>query len=194
MVYDKKTGTIKVSENATKDDLLQDMFAHFSHVESQIAKDFPEKTKSSSSNTKHKRRGLSKAVRAGIVAMVVWTAFVFYRTVDSHELLGMDLERWSDDYLLVNWLAVPFAVVALIYAIRWIMRDQKPIRQTSKTPLNDFQKELENWNPNDAKLALLLIKATLIGDQKSIDRISSVLTVEQFRKVVAVVKAMRGDE
>lgn len=197
MAYDEKTSTIKIGANDTEDDLLKDTFAHFAHVERQIAKDFPEKFKPVKPTIKDRLHNLPKSVKAGVVGMVIWTVFVIYRTADSHELLGMDLDRWDNDSFLMNWLGVPVIVLALAYAARWVMKERKPTVKAStpaaKNPLNDFQKELGTWEPRDAKLALLLIKATLIGDQKSIDRISGALTVEQFRKTVNVVKQMRGD-
>lgn len=196
MAYDEKTGTIKIGANDTEDDLLRDTFAHFANVERQIAKDYPEKFKSAKPSLIDRLHGLSKPVKGGIVAMAAWTIFVIYRTAGYHEFLGMDLSRWDEDDFLMNWLGLPVIVLGLVYAVSWVMRERKPVKKAvipASSPLNDFQKELDTWEPCDAQLALLLIKATMIGDQKSIKRISGELTVEQFRKTVHVVKQMRGD-
>lgn len=54
------------------------------------------------------------------VAAVVWTAFVFLRSVDSYELLGYYLEAWDEDNLLQNWLFPPAVITAGIYGYRWV--------------------------------------------------------------------------
>lgn len=196
MAFDEKTRSINIRSNDTEDDLLKDVFAYFAHVEHQMAKDFPDKFKSSKPSIKDRLKHPNQLVKACVVGMVLWTVFVFYRTSDYHELLGVYLKRWDEDSFFMNWLGVPVVVLALVYAFKWIVGERMPIKKValpSSSPLNDFQKELATWEAGDAKVALLLIKAALLGDRQSIDRLSGKLTVEQFNKTIQVVKQMRGD-
>lgn len=198
MAYDEKTRTINIGVNDTEGDFAKDLFAHMAHVDRQIAEDYPTRpAKKSAAGIVGRLQSLSRPVKASVVFMVFWTAFVIYRTDDSHELLGIYLERWDDDSFLTNWLLFPLGVFVAGYAFKWVMSDRGELpsvtAQAKRNPLTEFQKDLESWKSDDAKIALLLIKASLIGDKASIDRLAGELTVEQFRKVVGVVEQMRGE-
>jgi hypothetical protein len=199
MAYDEKTRTINIGANDTEGDFAKDLFAHMAHVDRQIAKDYPTRpAKKSAAGIVGRLQSLSRPVKASVVFMVFWTAFVIYRTDGSHELLGIYLERWDDDSFFTNWLLFPLGAFAAGYAFKWVMSDRgepPPVTaQAKRNPLAELQKDLESWKSDDAKIALLLIKASLIGDKASIDRLAGELTVEQFRKVVGVVEQMRGDK
>jgi hypothetical protein len=63
---------------------------------------------------------LSKKKRAIIVLAVAWIAYVIYRTSGEHELVGVSLERWSDDAFLQNVLLPPLAIAGVIWLYKWI--------------------------------------------------------------------------
>lgn len=71
---------------------------------------------------------MGKHARLGIVLLVFWTAFVVYRTAGDHELFGLELDRWSDDAFLVNLLALPAAIVVLVFSIRWALESGVALR------------------------------------------------------------------
>lgn len=70
------------------------------------------------------KKSLSRKARLFIVAFAAWSVFVFARTATSFELLGFDLYRWRDDYLLLNWLLPPVVFAGAAIAYRWIKRAQ----------------------------------------------------------------------
>ena len=133
---------------------------------------------------------LSKPTKVGLVFVVLWTIFVVYRTSASHYLFGSYLSRWDDGDFLVNWLAFPVVVAALFYGVRWALTDRRSTPTQQGNPLTEFENEIAIWPAHQGKIALLLIKATLVGDKEAIDKLTQDLTVEQFRKVIEVVKKM----
>ena len=192
MAYDKKTGTINIGAKDSQKDFEKDMFAHFAHVEQQIAKDFPQPKKSApkSDGFVDKLHNLSKPVKAFIVFMVVWTIFVIYRTVGYHEIIGIHLPRWDDDSFFMNWLGLPIFIGAIYFAVNWVMKDKQPKKIVKANPLTEFEKELNTWPAKQAQIAILLIKATLLKNEEMIDRLHQELTLEQLRKVKAVLEKM----
>lgn len=48
MAYDKKTGTINIGAKDTQADFERDMFAHFAHVEKEVAKELEARKKAKS--------------------------------------------------------------------------------------------------------------------------------------------------
>lgn len=71
---------------------------------------------------------MEKHARLAVVLLAFWTAFVVYRTAGYHELFGLELDRWSDDAFLVNLLALPAAVAALVFGVRWGMEGGVALR------------------------------------------------------------------
>lgn len=199
MAYDKKTGTINIGAKDSQKDFERDLFAHFAHIEQEVAKELQAKkpvVQPKKIGFKDRLHNLSKPVKASIVFMVVWTLFVIYRTADYHEVLGIDLDRWDDDNFLTNWLGVPVVVYAIYWAIRWVVKDKQskqPVQKVKINPLTEFEKELNTWPADQAKVALLLIKATLTGNQKAIDSLYGELTFEQLKKVKAVLEQMENN-
>ena len=126
MAYDKKTRTINIGENETPEDFERDMSEYFVHIEEQLAKDFPQAKKSAKNrqNLWSKLRNLSKPTKGGIAFVVFWTAFVIYRTSDYHEVVGFELDRWSEDEFLTNWLGFPIVIAAIYSAVRWVTKDK----------------------------------------------------------------------
>lgn len=122
---------------------------------------------------------------------VFWTAWVIFRTADDYEILGIWLDDWDEQYFFLNWLGLP-VVLSLVYATYlWIAKDKvQSVPKAKNNPLTEFEAEISSWPANQAKVALLLIKATLVGDHQSIDKLYGELTVEQFRKVKAVLEKM----
>lgn len=190
MAYDKKTGTISIGKSDTPKDFERDMFAHLAHVEEQIKKDMLRTpaglSKPSASDWKSRLAALSKQKRAILVGMAFWTAWVIYRTADSHEVLGFYLERWDDRQFYINWLGVPFLAAVAYLAYRWVSR----AGQAKANPLAEFEREIQTWPADQGETALLLIKASLTGDQDQIDALYGDLTVEQLRKVKTVLEKM----
>lgn len=121
MAYDKKTGTVTTSGD--REQFERDMSSHFAHVEAQVNAELAERAKKKS--WRHRIGALSRTAKLSIVAFVTWTLFVWFRTADSYEVLGVDLHRWDDDFLLMNWLVVPTALLALIKAIQWALRSKR---------------------------------------------------------------------
>lgn len=188
MTYDKKTGTINIGAKDTQKDFESDLFAHFTHVEREVTKELEARKKANSlSGMLH---NLSKQTKGAIVFMVVWTLFVIYRTSGYHEVLGFDLNRWDEYHFFTNWLGFPIAVGAIYLAIRWVMKDKQPSQKPKQNPLADFERDIATWPANQRQCALLIIKAILDGDQQSIDKLYGDLTLEQLRKVKAVVEKM----
>lgn len=118
MTYDKKAGTI--TTNGDRKKFEKDMFEHFAHVEAQVNAELAQCAKRKS--LRQRLSSLPQATKLSIVAFVTWTAFVWFRTADSYEILGFDFHRWDDDYFLMNWLVVPVVALALIKAIKWALK------------------------------------------------------------------------
>jgi len=92
-------------------------------------------------------------------------------------------ERVSVFYaLLAPLLIVPFL------AMRG--RSNNPVSPKHSKALENFSKEIEWWPEDQARTALLLIKATVSGDKDQIDRLYPELTVGQFKAVEQVVRKM----
>ena len=72
---------------------------------------------------------MEKHARLAVVLLALWTAFVVYRTAGYHELFGIELDRWSDDAFLVNLLALPAAIAALVFGVRWGMEGGVALRE-----------------------------------------------------------------
>jgi len=189
MAYDKKTGTINIGAKDSQKDFEQDLFAHFAHVEREVSKELQARKKANSLSGRLKN--LSKRTKTGIAIFVFWTAWVLFRTADDYEILGIWLDNWDDKYFFLNWLGFPI-VLSLLYATYcWIAKDKnQPVPRLKKNPLEDFERDIATWPANQRQCALLIIKAILDGDQKSIDKLYGELTLEQLRKVKAVVEKM----
>ena len=71
---------------------------------------------------------MGKLARLGTVLLVFWAAFVVYRSADDHELFGLELDRWDDDAFLVNLLALPAAIAAFAFSIRWALESGVALR------------------------------------------------------------------
>ena len=101
------------------------MFSHFAHVEAQVNAELAKKETQNKRRTLSERlKSLSRPTKISIVFFVAWTLYVFYRTSGHHELLGIDLRRWNDDYFLANWLIVPAVIFILYKAVRWALREK----------------------------------------------------------------------
>lgn len=69
-----------------------------------------------------------------------------------------------------------------------------PAGQKRSKALEEFAKEIESWPDEQARTALLLIKATTSGDTGQIDKLYPELTVGQFRAVEQVLRKMEQGE
>jgi len=98
-----------------------------------------------SKNTLDRLHALSKQTKGTAVFIVFWTAFVIYRTADSHYLLGFYLSEWDDGDFLSNWLVVPTVVAALLYGVRWTFYDRKNIPKPNASPLTVFESAIAGW-------------------------------------------------
>ncbi len=196
MAYDKNTRTINIGEKDTQADFEKDLFTYMADVAQQIEKDFPQAKrpvqpglkKPTSPTIKDRLLNLSKQKKAFIAFVVFWTAWVVFRTSDDYEILGIWLDDWVGNYFFLNWLGFPIAVGLVYLAYKWVVKDKKP--EPKANPLTDFEREIQNWPAHQGKVALLLIKATLLGDQSSIEKLYGELTVEQLMKVKAVLEKM----
>ena len=99
------------------------MFSHFAHVEAQVNAELAARAKKNS--WRHRIDALSRTAKLSFVAFVTWTLFVWFRTADSYEVLGVNLHRWDDDFFLMNWLVVPTALLAFIKAIQWALGSKR---------------------------------------------------------------------
>ena len=61
---------------------------------------------------------------------------------------------------------------------------------TKSNPLQEFEREIKSWPQEQARIALLLIKATINGDRAQIDKLYPELTVAQFKAVEGVLRKM----
>ena len=71
--------------------------------------------------------------------------------------------------------------------------DEPPVNPSSKkrsSALEKFSKEIESWPEEQARTALLLIKAGVDGNQDQINELHRELTVGQFKAVVHVMREM----
>ncbi len=66
---------------------------------------------------------------------------------------------------------------------------------TTKTdgPMEKFEREISTWPDEGARTALLLLKATLEGDQAGIDRHYQELTIVQLRFVRKTLEEMEAE-
>jgi hypothetical protein len=62
-----------------------------------------------------------RLLRLCMVGFGLWSAFVLYRTQDSHELLGMYLYQWDGDAWVTNWLGVPAVALLVLLLSRWAL-------------------------------------------------------------------------
>lgn len=63
-----------------------------------------------------------------------------------------------------------------------------------KSPIvEEFEKEISTWPPEQAVIALQLLEATLSGDGDAIERLHQELTVQQFRTVTNVLRRMEAE-
>ena len=201
MGYDEKTRTITIGATDTEEDLTKNMLDHMAHVEREIRRRYPRESNVAegfNASSKRKSRSISKPIKAAIVFTAAWTVFVIVRTMGSFELLGIDFDHWQDRYFLANWLVPPFCIFSIVFGVRWVMREvpaATPVKaEATRSPLSDFQRELKNWGSQDAAAAMQLMNALLIGDNAAIDRHAKAMTPEQMRKVLDVVKHLRGDK
>jgi hypothetical protein len=71
-----------------------------------------------------------------------------------------------------------------------VQHPTNPAGQKRSKAIEEFAKEIESWPEEQARTALLLIKATASGDTEQIDKLYPELTVGQFRAVEQVVRKM----
>lgn len=64
----------------------------------------------------------------------------------------------------------------------------------SNNPLKEFEREIEDWPVEQARIALQLIKATINGDSETIEKLYPELTVAQFKAVASVIEKMEKAE
>lgn len=196
MAYDKKTRTINIGEKDSQQDFEKDLFTYMADVAQQIEKDFPQAKrpvqpglkKPATPTIKDKLHNLPKQKKAFLAFVVFWTAWVLFRTSDDYEILGIWLDDWDKNSFFLNWLGFPIVVGLVYFAYNWVVKEKKP--EPKVNPLTEFEKEIQTWPAHQGKVALLLIKATLIGDEKQIDELYGELTVEQLMKVKAVMEKM----
>ncbi len=116
MTYDKKTRTITI--DGDEEQLRKDTFEYFADVNEQVERELKQKKRK-----KSRFRPLKRSTRVSIVIFVAWTIYVFFRTADDYEIMGVRLNNWSDDYLLANWLAIPFCIFVFYKALKWALKD-----------------------------------------------------------------------
>lgn len=137
----------------------------------------------------------SRSTKALLVGAVCWTAFVILRTSGDYEVLGLQLDYWQQDQFFINWLVVPIVFGVLLYAIKWALRAKRqPIHANSKNhPMDVLAEKMERWEPGQRKMGYMLIKATMDGDEKKINEVSSRMTVNNFRDVCDAIKEVIRD-
>lgn len=69
--------------------------------------------------TKKRKLQLGRKARVALVAFVIWSCFVVYRSSDYHELAGISLPEWDDEDFINNLLIPPGALAAAAFAIKW---------------------------------------------------------------------------
>jgi hypothetical protein len=74
-----------------------------------------------------------------------------------------------------------------------ILRQEAEMEPPQENPLDAFEKEIEDWPEEQARTALLLLKATVNGDQEQIEHLYPDLTVSQLKAVENVLRAMEGE-
>ena len=118
--YDKAKGVITTSGN--KKEFEKNLFIHFAEVQAKVDAELAKKEKNNP--VLERINLLSRATRISIVIFITWTLYVFFRTLDSYELLGLDLNQWDDDYFFLNWLAVPASIAILYKAGKWALSEK----------------------------------------------------------------------
>lgn len=69
-----------------------------------------------------KRKHFSKNKKIWIVSSIVWVAWVSFRTFDSFELIGFDLNQWNDDYFFLNLFIIPILMIVFLWCYTWISK------------------------------------------------------------------------
>lgn len=96
---------------------------------------------------------------------------------------------------------MPFA--DFIELERWLVTSGNKIGassvSSSESPfdpiiLEEFEREIETWDPEEASAALKVVRSALTGDHGELDRFFGDLTVGHIETVVEVVRRIRGDE
>jgi hypothetical protein len=132
---------------------------------------------------------LSKPVRAVIVALVSWTAYVIYRTDDDHSLLGIYLDSWSQSAFLSNLLIPPTLIGAGYVAWRWI--SGKPLRRKKEpTPTEVFAAEIQTWPKEEGELALRILKLLVEQNHKAVNGLLPEISDERLTRIIEYVKVM----
>lgn len=119
-------------ETVSVPSLVRDVFDRLLATESEIA----EKKRSEQqmlkkaledrkSKPKLSSRFLSKQRRIWIVGLVIWSAYVIFRTSDYYEVFGVELRRWDSNYLWLNLLLPPLTIVVGMYVHHWIQRGNR---------------------------------------------------------------------
>lgn len=68
------------------------------------------------------RRPFSKNKKIWIVASIVWVFWVSFRTFDSFELIGFDLNQWDDEYFFLNLFIIPILMIVFSWCYTWISK------------------------------------------------------------------------
>lgn len=93
---------------------------------------------------------------------------------------------------LPHRISVFYVLLApLIFLPVFMLLKRKPRSTASRSnPLQEFEREIEGWPQEQARTALLLIKATMNGDRDLIDKLYPELTVAQLKAVEGVLRKM----
>jgi hypothetical protein len=92
----------------------------------------------------------------------------------------------------------PFAdFIALERWLAQLSTDQDGPRETrgsqsdsqfSPSILEDFAKDISSWPPDQARIALLIVRSTFTGDSSVFEELHGELTVGQLQEVMAVIR------
>ena len=94
-------------------------------------------------------------------------------------------------------VSVFYALLAPLFIIPFLAmraRSNKQVSPKHSKDLENFSKEIESWPEDQARTALLLVKATVSGDKHQIDRLYPELTVGQLKAVEQVLRKMEKGE
>lgn len=122
MSYDEEKNSITPTPDGDPIQLRADLFQHMEAVSRKVLEEQASKKPKA---TLDKLQSLTKPVKACIVLMVLWFVYVIYRASSDHELLGIILERWRDDSLLLDLFLPPAVIVTLYKCVRWLIEDNK---------------------------------------------------------------------
>ena len=135
---------------------------------------------------------LSKPAKAGLLSMIFWTAYVIYRTSDSHELMGRTLYDWDSRDFFMNWLALPVIITAIYFGIQWVITDRSAPKSV-KTLSVEAQLDIEMlaWSKEQRQLSLQLVSRVLEQDHKSVFELVKKIEPDHFDRLVEFVYVMK---